>query len=43
MNSSIIPAIIGKFMLINLPGSVLPGFIVVAAAALVVITTMYKK
>ena len=36
----IIPATIGKLMLVNLPGSVVPGVIVVAAATLVVIATM---
>ena len=40
MNSIIIPATIGKLMLVNLPGSVVPGVIVVAAATLVVIATM---
>ena len=42
MNSIIIPATVGKLMLVNLPGSVVRGFIVIAAAALVVIATMYK-
>ena len=43
MNSIIILATIGKLMLVNLPGSVVPGVIVVAAATLVVIATMYKN
>ena len=42
MNSIIILATIGNLMLVNLPGSVVRGFIVVAAAALVVIATIYK-
>ena len=43
MNSIIILATIGKLMLVNLPGSVVPGVIVVSGAVIVVIATMYKS